>query len=323
MLSRYNVLIFGIILFFQKNIKKFIINFGLFLGILLPWFIYNKYKWGNFFTSIIDSYSLNVVSRMNNFQQFKFIDLLISINFYLPFLIIGLFVFILLICKKINGKEVEAKTFYYNSIFLITFILIIYDYASTPFKISRYLFNLALPIAFFSTSGILYLFNKSKKQQKIIISVLTILFFLSLTILFIKTYQNRISDDKYFEAAQSIKKLGITDCVIRSPLWVPVNYYTNNVYGLYKINYTLESKGYVLIFPCCATIDDTFNMDEISSYPTLLKTNDFVILADFDTNNETCLKRSGWDDPMVSDQCALIKKQFGNFSGRICKIINK
>ena len=148
---------------------------------------------------------------------------------------------------------------------------------------------------------------------------IVLLFFI---FIFIIHYQNRNLDDKYFKAADTIKKLGLTDCIVRSTIWVPVNYYTGNVYYLYDLNYTLSSKSYALVFPCCATIDDPYSMDEIFSYNPLLKTEDFIIISDPATTNETCSKRSGWDEPMVDDKCNFIKGQFGNFAEKVCNIID-
>jgi hypothetical protein len=320
-LSRYNLLIFGFFLLFNKKIKKIFLNIVLFIAILAPWLIYNKYKWGNFFASIIDSYSLNVASRTGSFESFKLTDPIIAVNIFIPFLILGLVIFFMSAHKKIKGKEVEKGIFFTGLIFLIIGTFIIYDYSTTPFKITRYLFNLALPVAFFSTLGALHLLSKKEEYLKIFVLALSILFFASIAIHFANSYDKRFAGDIYKEAAKGIEDLGIKDCVVKSSLWVPVNYYTNNVYYLVDLNKTLDSKSYALIFPCCPTVDDTFSLKDIDSYPVVLKKDNFIILAKPETNNETCKKREGWDRPIVTDQCQFIKERFGNLAGKTCLLI--
>ena len=315
-LSRYNLLFFSVLLLFNKNYKKIIKNILLMFIIILPWLVYNYIVWGNFFTSIVDSYFLNVYNRISISEPFNFLSLILPINWFLPFLIVGilyvLFEFFKLKKRRFSDNKIIL-------LFIFIYILVFLDCYNTPFKISRYMFNMTLPIAFFSTIGMIYLLNKFKNKMNIILTILMIAFIVSTFILFYGFFLNRHSQEKFAEAGSAIKSLGLLECKVVSPIWVPVNYYTSNVYYMGEdIDSEIFNKRIILIFPCCETMDDNFNMSDIERYPYLYKSSDFVLIAQKGLTNKTCAKRVGYSSPMVEKPCELIGERFKKM-----RILNK
>ncbi|MEM4605864.1 MAG: hypothetical protein QW103_02435, partial [Candidatus Pacearchaeota archaeon] len=136
-LTRYNFMLFIPLLFFLKSIKKILKNIFSFFIVVFPWLLFNYLNYGNWFTSILDSYYLNVYNRRELFQQFDFFSLFKVSNFYTFFLFLGLLYFCIEIYKKKNFKEFKYEFFFF---FVLLFFL--YDVIKTPFKIERYMFNL-------------------------------------------------------------------------------------------------------------------------------------------------------------------------------------
>ena len=96
--------------------------------------------------------------------------------------------------------------------------------------------------------------------------------------------------DKFFDAAQDIKRLGIEDCEILSPHWVPVSYFTENVYPLGEnLPYLIEKNKMVLIFNE-ETLDDSFTESEIMSLPVFYRTDEYTFYAGKDIE-EKCSKK--------------------------------
>jgi len=313
-LSRYNFLTFGIFLIFEKDYKKILKNIGLFFLVTIPWFIFNYLRWGNPFVSFIDSYFLNVVSRQGMIESFSIFSLIYPINYLLPLFILGLFAF-----------------FYFKSwknkaplIILGTFILLIWEVYTIPFKIIRYMFNLILPVTFFSVLGLAFLIEKLKKVKKIkeiFLSILLILFIISLISLSVVTYTQTSSEDIYKKSSDSIHKNGFEDCTIRSNMWVPINYYSRNIFFLGSIDEAISQNEIVLILRGYTTVDDQFSLESLEQYNTILNESRFFLIGKEGLTNETCAKRRGWDKPMVSDPCSIISDKFKTI--KLDKIANK
>jgi len=326
-LSRYNFFVFVPFLFFNKSIKQIGKNLGLFFIVTFPWLLFNKIRWGNFFTSIADAFYLNVFSRLDRVQAFNFSSLLQVTNWFLPFLIIGLLVPIVLL---IRSKDWKISSYKYELLFLAVFLFFFYDIYSIPFKIVRYMFNMSLPIAFFSTLGTIFIIKNIRKKtlQKIFTTILLIGFFISLSITSNYSFVMDESDKMYGSAAWSIETLGLTDCQILSPHWVPVNYYTGNVRFMpYTIQEGLERNEIILIFHQYPTMDDKFTLEELNDYPQLRKTETHIILANENITSENCIKTKGYSTPMVAEACEILSKKFhsefaSNAFLKTCRTIN-
>lgn len=326
-LSRYNFFIFIPFLFFNKSIKKIIQNLFLFFIVTLPWFIYNKIKWGNYFTSIADSFYLNVFSRLDRVEAFNITSLLAVINWLLPLFILGLLVPVIVIIRK---REINIKEFKYELLFLAIFLFFLYDVYTIPFKVIRYMFNMVLPIAFFSTIGFLFLLKniENKKGRIALYLFLTFLAVSSFVIAINLSYRIDDSDTMYFEAYKGIKEQGLIDCQILSPHWVPVNYYSGNVRFLpYSIEEGLKNKEILLIFTDYPTMDDKFTKEDIKEEDIISQGKSHVILADKSVTNKTCIKSQGYSNPMTSNACEALSMKFKSefmkdLFIRTCRFIN-
>ena len=309
-LTRYNFFIFLPFLLFNKSIKKIMKNLGLFFIVLFPWVFFNKIHWGNWFTSIADSFYLNILSRLDRVQPFQFSSLIDVANWLIPLVVLGVIISIRIFFKTKDKKLEDSK---YPILFALIFLLFLYDIYSVPFKITRYMFNLILPISFFSTIGAIFISKTIKKRifRKVISLILSLIFLVSLVTAGYYTYSLNDSQKMYYESAQEIKILDIEECQVLSTHWVPVNYYSGNVrFMASTIQEGLDKNDIMLIFYQHPTMDDKFISSEIDNYPQLAKTNDFVIIADRSTTKENCIKSKGYSSPMRQDSCEILSKKF-------------
>lgn len=326
-LSRYNFFIFTPFLLFNKSIKQIAKNLGLFLLITAPWFIFNKISWGNFFTSISDAFYLNMFSRLDRVQAFEPSSLLSVTNWFLPILIIGLIVPLIII---IRSKNYKISTYKYEILFAVIFMFFFYDIYTIPFKINRYMFNMTLPIAFFCTLGAIFIIKNLKKYnyKKFFFTILIIGFSVSIIILGINFFRISESDYMYLDAANGIRELGLEDCRVVSPHWVPVNYYTGNVRHMqYSIEEELERGEIMLIFHQSPTIDDKFTYEDIEKAPKLKQTKIYTIIANQNLTPENCIKTSGYSSPIIPEPCSMLSNKFhNNFMKntflKVCRDIN-
>jgi hypothetical protein len=326
-LSRYNFFVFVPFLFFNRSIKKILTNLGLFFIVSFPWLLFNKLRWGNLFTSIADAFYLNVFSRLDRVEVFHFKSLFAITNWFLPFLIIGLLVPIILL---IRSKDWKISFYKYELLFVVIFLFFFYDIYTIPFKVVRYMFNMSLPIAFFSTLGSIFIIKNIRKKylRKIFTILLLFGFLISLVIVSRNSFIIDDSDLMYSEAAQGIENLGLTECQILSPHWVPLNYYAGNVrYFPYTIEEGLRQNEIILLFYHYPTIDDQFDTDNLDEYNQLIKTDRYMIIANENISNRTCVRSRGYSTPMVSEACTILSKKFhseflSNAFLKTCRAVN-
>ncbi|MEK6860292.1 MAG: hypothetical protein AABX54_05765 [Nanoarchaeota archaeon] len=331
-LTRYNFLIFFPLLFFNKDYRKIIKNFLLFFIVVFPWFLFNYLKYGNWFTSIIDSYANNIFLRSYLYMPFKFSEIFSVIGYFLIFFIIGLvFAFYLIAASKKNWFSINIT----NILFMIIFLVIILDYSNIPLKDIRYLFNLCLPVAYFSALGMFFLLglNKSKSNfiylRKIVIIIMVIAFLFNFCFTFYIINKLNNLDNKFYSAAKDIKEMGVDNCEILSPAWILVGYFTENVYPL-GVNSVRESLGLgkiILIFKGDVTLDDIYKIEELIPNKKLMETDDYVFYAKKGFLAEDCAKKYVFDAPYVREHCTIISSKFKNFNLKeyvlkICRMIN-
>jgi hypothetical protein len=89
-LTRYTGIIFGLLLLFNSGIKNKIKSIILFCVTFIPWFVYNRIEFGNFFTSIADQYFQNIISRIGIEQTPQLIHFIYIQSFLYVFTTIGL-----------------------------------------------------------------------------------------------------------------------------------------------------------------------------------------------------------------------------------------
>ncbi|MEK6934194.1 MAG: hypothetical protein AABW75_04950 [Nanoarchaeota archaeon] len=326
-LSRYQMIIFAPLLILDKDYKKIIKNIFLFVIIIFPWFLWNFITYGNWFTSFIDGYAQNVVLRESQFMPFAISDVIkVGGIYFIPFLF-GIGISIIKITKKAMNWFEENKTFIL--MFIIT-TLFIYSYYMIPFKFARYLFNLTLPIAFFSSFFIITLINKVEKLNHHKNKFYFILFFIAIVTIVgatKTTYFEQNSMDKFYNAAQDIKKLNIENCEILSPHWVPVTYFTENVYPPKenKIEDVINNKKIILLFNE-KTIDDTFIEEDIKKLIVLHQTNDYIFYY-YNNSTKDCSLKKVFSLPLISNHCQFISQKFiklklKNLTQKVCEIVN-
>lgn len=332
-LSRYNFITFFPLLLLNRNYKKIIKNILLFFLICFPWFLFNYIEYGNWFASIVDSYALNIFNRDYIHQPFNFYSLIKVIGFFIPFFISGIFISFKQVYdsnKKISKENLS------HVLFIFIFLVTTFDFIKIPVKDERYLFNLSLPIAYFSSLFLLYIKDKIKKIDKFLNVLLIIVFIISFLISALliynsaKIYEEINYKNQIYDASIQIKTLGIQECKILSPHWVPMHYLSGNVYPLggYSIHERIKEKEIILIFKNYPTIDDGFNKNSLSLYPKLFENNDFVFIADNDINSTNCAKKIKYDFPYTKNHCIITSKVFERFipydySLNICKTLNK
>ena len=261
-LSRYNCFPYVILIFFSKNIKKNIIFIILFFIIIIltlsPWLFFNYNKTGHILTSIGNSHALNIKYRNYMFQQPSVLHFLMVGNLLIPFFIFGLKKF------KFNRK---------NFIIVLVFIITLISYLTIPVKECRYLFNLILPLAYFS-----YLYIERIKNSKVIFSVLsvsTISFLLILSLFgFSIGYLNPPKKEFY--------EINISqNCSFASNQWVPLNYlgYPSAPPPREQKIDNYINEGYRIVIYYGLEPDYSTNMTFLRKFPVIKETKDYIILG--------------------------------------------
>jgi len=310
-LSRYTFIPYSIFLIFNKNYKKILLNLLTFLAVLFPWFLFNYIKFGNWFASIIDSYAMNIFYRDYLIQQLNPLILIKAIGIFLPFLILGLVVSTISFLKQ---KKKFSKSNLILLLFALISITIILDFNSIPLKIERYLFNLTLPIAFFSTMGSLFLIRKIKNLKKPLVIIFLIISITSIFILSFESYQKRHWDDSFYSAAEDIKILDLQDCKIISPHWVPIHYLTGNAYPLKEDPYgSIQKNEILLIFKNISSLDHSFTSESLEQFPALHETDKYIFLAKENLTKNNCAKTYVSDQTYTTKHCEILASKFSKF----------
>jgi len=207
-ITRYQSIFFAPFLLLYKEKKKIIYSIILFLAFLMPYFAFNYYFFGNPLASFADNYLLNVQSRSSsNFMNGPFYILLAAV-FYLPLFFLKM--------QKIKWTSKENIIMIY--IAAITLIL----YFATPAKEARYLYNLIIPLCYFSAKSIAI----QKKTAKYVYYSLIILGIAVCSLFYIIPFGNVANSGNYYKfAAEEAKSMNISECSIMSNAWVFLNYY--------------------------------------------------------------------------------------------------
>jgi hypothetical protein len=307
-LSRYNFLIFLPLLFFNKSFKKIGLNFLGFFIVILPWFLFNYFKFGNPFVSIINSYALNFAFKEYLFKPFEIGHLTSAIGLALPFFIFGFLISVYYLFNKYQNKTLFV-------LFFLLTLLTLYDYGHIPYKLLRYLFNFSFPIAFFSSIGFLFFLNLFKKRAHILTlgKVILFLFFLfSLISAAIAMGAETQFTKTLNSAAKDIQKLNLSNCEILTPYWTQISYFYQNAYALGRndVAYSLNHNKIILIFNNTPTIDDIFNRSYLEENVKLKETRAYTFYVDKDFSYQNCSKKFVFVENYFNDVCPFISDQF-------------
>ena len=290
-LSRYTNFIFFPLIFLHLKIKKILKSIILFGLAIFPWFLYNYYKFGNFFMSIADQYANNILFRDYLIQPIKISHFFLVQGILLPFFIIGfILVFFKLLFQtknlKNHKKEYLLEFIYKLKIEIIMFVLFffsIYSYVNIPLKDLRYLFSLTLPIFYFSYVGLDFFVKKIKKNRKFLISLSFIIFIFNILFLLNDVlYKEKNDKEIYKFAITKLDELNLSNCSIMSNGWVQLNYLgrpTKPFPRQLLIYNRLEEGEIFVFFKKIGEPDYVHNESFLSYLPIIYKDKDLVIVG--------------------------------------------
>jgi hypothetical protein len=280
-LTRYNNFIFFPLLFFHKNLKKIFLSLLSAFVIFFPWLLFNFFKSGNFLTSILNSYALNVLIRKGIMNMpFSFKPLLINFAYYLIFFILGFII-------SIKEKKYRNTNFYLMILFLA---LAFYSYYSLPMKVDRYLFLLILPITYFS--AIFFKKYEKKKLMKIILIIIVILG-LSVSIFFLAKLD--LVNPEYYKSMAN--KTG--SCMLKSNAWVFFDAVGKPAEPFPKKERLLESINNgdrILMLKYISDPDYIKDLEFLKSLPMIEETPQYYLLG----NSSLCSKERAVNQTFLS-----------------------
>jgi hypothetical protein len=208
--------------------------------------------------------------------------------------------------------------------------LIVFDFATKPEKNVRFLFNFVLPSAYFSSIGFFFLVEKLRKVKRIKFYSILILF-----VIFLVTIISLFSGLQKFEysvvfssAAKDIKELGLENCEILSPVWVPVAYYSENVYPFKDgaVDKLVGENKTILFFKNLESKDLTARNFSQFDDVKLYETEKYVF---FSKGNESCAPKYVYNFSYAKNNfCFNLARTFEKIKieedfEKLCLILNK
>lgn len=278
-LTQYRVLLNSVFLFFSG--RKFWHALLLTFLTFAPWLLFNFYFAGNPLYSLLDQYAKNIVFRSADFS-FNFNHLLLVTGFALPLAVYGF-------STSFNrNRRIDLMM-------VVLLVVKLVSYLFVPFKTARYLFDLIIPVAYFSARGL----ERFNYRVAFVITVLTFLFFTSLLPFF-----RLESPDKYLR----VKSLINDSCMVLSNSWVFLDYFGVNAGPAPRQGYVLDrlTKGYTLVF--FRNVYDpsyVFNDSFVDSLPVVINESEFFVvdlepcLASY-SYNLSFIEELGLDNPDFS-----------------------
>ncbi len=270
MFLRYNAFPYILMLFIRPKLKDLLKNILGFLVIILPWLIYNKIKYENFFASIIQNYAENFLLRTSlpiNWQ-----DLIFNLNYVV-------IIFIIILAIYIYKKDFKLSKFQKIALISTSIIALFSLYSFFTFSVTEY--RLLMPLSlFFATFASIFAIKISKNQLKIIKIILIILFSLTIIFSFFLQPYNKLNTFSNTEK-EVLEIIEYKDCLTYSNNWVILNY--NGFDAKYlpedekSIKNILDNNSLIIIFPQSSNIE--FLKDNYNN-------NLFFILG----NKENCIK---------------------------------
>lgn len=272
-LTRYNDLILLPFIFLSKNWKSVLKNVAFFSLIVLPWIIYNYVAWHDPFASEANSYAINIKFRDYLHNSFSFTDVLIAGGILTPFAIFG---------AIRSFRKMDKMSWL---MIAVTFLIII-SYYRIPSKEPRYLFNLMLPLAYFSYVAL----SKIKYRNILFLAVL-------LSNIIILLLYNAFSP----QYSQSLYKTVISkldNCVAMSNVWVPLNYFGKDSIASPREELVKGSidEGYrIVLYKYTSEPSYTFDNNFLGQFPTIYNTSMFIILG----NTSICKNTTDYSEPYL------------------------
>ncbi len=281
-LSRYNLLAFVPLLVLQRNVKTIFQSILAFFIMFVPWFAYNFWEYGNFFTSIADSYAMNFLYRSYLIQPVRYEHFVMAAAWLLPLVVWGICL-LLRQWKSVLGKGnllSFAKREWASLMIVAIIILTAYQYAQTPVKSARYLISLAAPIAYFSAISF-----KKLQEKRPHLAKAAIFAFILFNVVWLgnqdtsNVYQ---TDSGYRTAISALENLSIVDCRTMSNVWPVLHYFGKNAEPAPRrelVNKTLADGDFFLLFYSAGEPDWAMNRTFLRTLPVLAETNTFAVIG--------------------------------------------
>ncbi|MDP3727907.1 MAG: hypothetical protein Q8R18_00490 [bacterium] len=261
-LTRYPLVVFFPLLFFHKGWKMKIISVFSFVLPFIPWFVYNKIYYGNIFSSIADSYALNILYREYVPHTINFSSLFFVANILLPFIILGIWYFF-------SKRDFSREYLILGSAILF----ILYSVYSIKADVARYYIYLTIPFVFFSVYGI----QKLSEKKKRFIVVIFILF----TVIFTLYSFTQYHQEDYSQLLSGIKS--IDSCALQSNVWVPLSYQgrlSEPFPSQQMLNHSLNDGYYIIFYYDAREPMYITNSNLLHQYPILLETEKYIVLGE-------------------------------------------
>ena len=277
-LARYTMIIFLPLVILSGGKKKILKSLACFFVISIPWLVYNFNKTSNMFSSFADSYALNVAFRQYIVQPVNYFDFFVVVSFFLPFFIIGLVK--ILRSWKINNIQAFIKKEKINIIFILIILFSIYQLYKTPIKEIRYLFTLAIPVAYFSTIGMDVIRNAYHRHFKLVLSILIILIIVHFS--YINLSVQYSSGEAYAESISKINELNLSECKTLSNAWVPLSYLGKNTGPFPAKNLlknSIDQGNFIILFYFIQEPSWVMNSTFLHEHQILYENNNFAILG--------------------------------------------
>ncbi len=267
-LVRYTNLIYAPLILLSKSLRKILV-FALVVALVFsPWLLFNYLNYGHPLMSMLDSFILTVTTRADIVMGFDISHVFIAGNYLIPLFLLGVF---LKYREGSFGKKEWAM--------LLVLFLTLFSYYRIPLKHPRFLFNLALPLAYFSSLSL-----EKYRIRPLFVALFSIV--LGLVLLFLVATSSPI-----------VPRMGPSDpsvylahgggCMVSSNRWVYFNYL-----GIPAVpnprDFRLEeyvNEGYRIIIFRDPEPDYARNLSFLRQFPVIEEGNNYVVIG----NESLCL----------------------------------
>jgi hypothetical protein len=260
-LARYTTLPYMIFLLFNGNLKRVIAGFAVIFLLFTPWMYYNYSVKHHPFYSMGVSNFFNMVYRSRYHTPPQVSHFLSILGLYTPFFLLGLYIRI----RRGLGKS--------DIIMLVFAGLALFSYLSIPVKEARHLFNLVLPVGFFTAAALEKIIAR---DSKLVVFVVVVNFAAAAF-----TFVGLGLPPTFYEGAREVGG----GCMVMSNIWPDLNYVGVPTQPYPKQEMVVESiregKRILLYrFGNSGEPEYMYNRSFMESLPKLKETRDYIILGD-------------------------------------------
>ncbi len=262
-LVRYTNLVFAPLIIFSKNLKVIII-FSITMAItFVPWLVYNHLNYGHPLMSMLDSFILTVTTRADIIAPFEMFHLFVAGNYLIPLFLFGLFL-------KIRKRSFERKDWLMVLIIAVALV----SYYRIPVKHPRFLFNLILPMAYFSS------FALSRYRIRPLFAALSAVVMGSFLLFFMATSNATIPEISL--PNPSVYSVYDGECMLSTNRWVYFNYLGIPAAPNPRKSRVSEyvERGYRIIIFNDQEPDYARNISFLRGFPVIGEGDNYVMIGD-------------------------------------------